>query len=354
MPLMHMIGLTDQGLTRKNNQDSLWLDPLEGIGVISDGMGGHRSGEVASRMAIEGIKEAWKAPRLTTPNMGIYVQQTLENINEHIIQVAHDNVTHQGMGATVDYLHFAQDRVTIGHLGDSRVYLLRSNHHGGYHLWCITIDHNVGTFLDRGLLSAPKKSHRAHLTRCLGIIKGSVPDIYQRIYHPEDIYLMCTDGIHGYLSHEKIMNGLGGHPPWEFPEILKELAYKHGAPDNLTIIVAYSPSYFHMSRSAFLVRTQDLQIVGPLKPKDVISHVLSQNIPLKSEICDGRQGWVPFYSPEIIFKIYPAWFSLGYTEIMKSFKLSFSHSLWENRSIVLFVMGLGIFLLGIFLYRTHV
>jgi protein phosphatase len=224
---------TDIGQVREGNEDSyLVMDPLF---VVADGMGGHRGGEVASNLALETIE------RLFSAREGSLVEQ-IAQANRVVFERSQRDREVSGMGTTLTAALVEGPRVRIGHVGDSRAYLLRD---GELHL--LTEDHTlVHRMVEEGEITeeeAETHPHRSILTRALGV--DDAVDIDEGVVEVRDgdRLLLCTDGLTGMVSDREIRSVLEGSPdPQEAVERLVAAANRAGGVDNITaILVDLSP-----------------------------------------------------------------------------------------------------------------
>ena len=191
---------TDQGLVRKNNEDAVAFDPKTGLCLLADGMGGYNAGEVASGMAVAFLSQALTAwlSQAGNPASGRELRRTLEacvnQANHSILSAAWSNPDYAGMGTTLVAGVFIENRLVLGHIGDSRCYRLRSSV-----LQQITKDHSLlQEQVDAGLLTAEQaltSPHRNLITRALGVEDAVSVEINEHRVEPGDLYLMCSDGL---------------------------------------------------------------------------------------------------------------------------------------------------------------
>ena len=191
---------TDQGRVRKNNEDAMAFDPDTGLCLLADGMGGYNAGEVASSMAVAFLNQALTAWLSQAGNRasGKELRRTLETcvgqVNHSIFSAAWSNPDYAGMGTTLVAGVFIENRLVLGHIGDSRCYRLR----GGV-LQQITKDHSLlQEQVDAGLMTAGQalmSPHRNQITRALGDEAAVSVEINEHRVEPDDLYLMCSDGL---------------------------------------------------------------------------------------------------------------------------------------------------------------
>lgn len=228
-------GQTDPGRQRDHNEDAYALAPELGIAVLADGMGGHNAGDVASAIAVD---TAMSILRGTT---GLDARDRLETAlqaaHAGIREKAASSARYQGMGTTVVAALFEDGRLTVAHVGDSRLYRLRQKE-----FVALTRDHSLlQEFIDKGLYSpeeARQKVARNILTHALGLEEALTPAIGEHGTRPGDRYLICSDGLYEMLSDAEIAALLGRSlKPAELCPVLIELANAKGGRDNITVIV---------------------------------------------------------------------------------------------------------------------
>ena len=223
---------TDVGLKRTNNEDAFLVDPSRGLVVVADGMGGHAAGEVASQLAVEAIAE--KLPS----RMGIWpfgragrerdlVLHAIREANTRIHAASTRDPALRGMGTTVVVLWVKASRAHVAHVGDSRLYRFR-----GGRLEALTRDHS---------LAASDGARRNVLTRAVGVEPTVEIDYRLLDLAPGDIFLLCSDGLTRTVDDSTIVQTLSAIGAGEqASERLIELARKNGAPDNVTVALAYA------------------------------------------------------------------------------------------------------------------
>jgi len=223
-------GLTDTGLTRGSNEDGLLVEaPLY---AVADGMGGHRAGEIASRVALEELLAAAPA-RLDAKALGRAVRAA----NRAVIAAAAKSRTRTGMGTTLTAAMVDGSRVAIAHVGDSRAYLL----HEGC-LERLTDDHSmVGDLIRQGTLTEEEARfhpQRSVITRALGSDPNMVADVFDVEASPGDRLLLTTDGLTGMLADDYIAEILvAERDPERAAQTLVDAANRAGGYDNITVVV---------------------------------------------------------------------------------------------------------------------
>ncbi|MGM0501576.1 MAG: Stp1/IreP family PP2C-type Ser/Thr phosphatase [Bacillota bacterium] len=218
----------------KNEDDYLALEQGElPVIVVADGMGGHKAGDVASSIAIKMIKKY----DFTTGDLSTRIKECINNINHKILEEGSNNPEYKGMGTTLTLGVVKGDSIIFGHVGDSRAYLLHDNS-----LNQITDDHSyVGDLLRKGIITkkeAEKHPKKNLLLRALGLEKEIKVDIVEQKLVPEDIILLCSDGLTNMLRDneiETILNKDLGLQ--EQAELLSDKANTAGGYDNITAVL---------------------------------------------------------------------------------------------------------------------
>lgn len=227
-------GKTDVGQKRSNNEDALIIRPDLGFLAVADGMGGAASGEVASSLFVDTVSEQMSA----TNQGGIgaeLIQRTFLVANDRIFKRAKENSLHEGMGCTAELLVLHDQGYVLGHVGDSRTYLIRAGK-----LRQITKDHSlVQDQLDRGLITqAEARTHSMKnvIVRAVGVAQTLAVDIIKGKIQEGDVFLLCSDGLTDMVEDDAICRLL------TLPLTLEERAAKlvqagnaAGGHDNITV-----------------------------------------------------------------------------------------------------------------------
>jgi len=234
--------LTDVGKVRKHNEDSFLEDPELGLYVVCDGMGGHQAGEVASQLACQTLRDYLKRQiqaGATRPNREKAKASLREGILaacERVFQDGNSNPEHKGMGTTLVSLLTIDDRVILGHIGDSRIYLMRE---GKIHQ--LTQDHSlVNELVQKGIMTkeAAMKHPQANvITKAIGIAPVVEPDILEFEIMPGDRFLLCSDGLSKHVTDEKILSIAHQSKLAEVNNLLIQSALSAGGTDNITAIL---------------------------------------------------------------------------------------------------------------------
>ena len=225
---------SDVGLVRQVNQDSGYAGPH--LLVVADGMGGHAAGDVASSIAIGEIVSLDGESHGADDALDL-LAETLHTANVELQQAMQNQPELQGMGTTVTALLRAGNKIAVAHIGDSRAYLLR-----GGTFTQITHDHSfVQSLIDEGRITeeeAEGHPQRSLVTRVLTGQEGDQPDLAMREACVGDRYLVCSDGLSGFVARDTLQEILEqGMPPGRTADRLVELAMRAGAPDNVTCII---------------------------------------------------------------------------------------------------------------------
>ncbi len=224
-------GLSHPGRKRRHNEDSYVLDPP--LFVIADGMGGAKAGEVASGLAVSAAED-----QATDGETGEErVVALIEEANRRVYRRASEDREASGMGTTMTVALVEGDRVFIGHVGDSRAYLIRDGR-----LDQLTDDHSLVAELVRGGRLTPEEAEthpqRSVITRALGTEPDIDVDTFTVQAEPRDVFLLCSDGLTTMVDDETILGVVEEHRP-DLNEAAKALinaANRGGGEDNITVI----------------------------------------------------------------------------------------------------------------------
>jgi len=246
---LEIVSLTDPGLVRSHNEDSVACEPDCGLVVLADGMGGYNAGEVASGIAVSVIATEIKHRLLKTQPVQIdeatgeelgmsLLRQYIQKANVSIFQAAQSQPQYSGMGTTIVTGLFYDDRVSVGHVGDSRMYRLR-----GESLEAITRDHSwLQEQIDSGLISpeeARLSKNKNLVTRAVGIAEDVEEEIHVHDVMVGDIYLLCSDGLNDMVTDEDIQSvlyAMQGNLALA-AEQLVQMAKDNGGRDNVSVIL---------------------------------------------------------------------------------------------------------------------
>ena len=235
---------TDVGLVRSENQDfGACTTPEEEaqsklggrLMIVADGMGGHRGGATASRLATETVKSRYL--NTETEDIAAALLDSLTKANALVFSESQANVELRGMGTTTSALVVRGHDAWFGHIGDSRIYLVR-----GGEIRQLTDDHSlVATMVREGLITAEEAAahpRRNVLQRSLGVAEEVEADVLGPIQVIEgDVFILCSDGLHGVVKENEIKE-VAQLPIEEAAAEFVKRALDRGAPDNVTVIVA--------------------------------------------------------------------------------------------------------------------
>lgn len=229
---------SDVGRVRKSNEDAFWHSGR--LFIVADGMGGHAAGEIASRIATETIR-SWRFPDETAPAEAdrSAVREALLAANQAVYEQAVRDPACRGMGTTVTLALLSSSRATLGHVGDSRAYLIRDGR-----LVRLTEDHSVVAELVRtgGLTEEEASAHpfRNLLTRALGTAREVEVDVETVPLQAGDGLLLCTDGLSGVLSESELLRLVSeAQDPQTAVGRMLDAANAAGGPDNITAILVW-------------------------------------------------------------------------------------------------------------------
>lgn len=243
-------GRSDVGQQRANNEDCFRMVQPLNLYVVSDGMGGEAHGEIASAMAVETVVKTCMGeetgtvaastethPEWSDKTRLLFMAARLAN--KKIYEAAEANPQQQGMGATLTAAWINEEKLSVVHVGDSRVYLLRSGV-----LQQLTSDHSlVAEQVRRGILTAAEAEHselQSVLLRALGTQPEIEVDAEEHTLFPDDILLLCSDGLTRMVTEQKIAATLQSESdPGRAAEKLVAQANENGGGDNVTVVVVH-------------------------------------------------------------------------------------------------------------------
>jgi PPM family protein phosphatase len=231
---------TDVGRIRAGNEDSLYADADQerGLFIVADGMGGHAAGEIASEMAVQIVARELADVRDVASQQALQVMaEALRLANRSIFERTITEADKQGMGTTASCLLLGQAHWVIGHIGDSRIYLLRNGT-----LRQVTKDHSyVQEQVDAGFLTPEQARYHPYsnvITRCVGANAAVEPDILHGDLHAGDVFLLASDGLTGMVddAHLQKLMETRGTPGRQVDAMITD-ANRRGGLDNITAIV---------------------------------------------------------------------------------------------------------------------
>jgi serine/threonine protein phosphatase PrpC len=249
--------LSHPGMVRPHNEDSIYVDGVAGIAVLADGMGGYSAGEVASGIAVTVVSNGM-LPELNSgrelskvdvqtglTHAALLLQQQIAAANKGIYEAAQARPECAGMGTTIVAVVFFGNRVSIGHIGDSRCYRLR-----GEKFEQLTHDHSLlQEQIDSGQVTPEQAKYSLNknlVTRALGIEAIVPADITEYRVEANDIYLLCSDGLTDMVDPE-IVHSILEDKRLDLAEAaadLVDLANQNGGRDNISVVLVRVPPEF--------------------------------------------------------------------------------------------------------------
>ena len=234
-------------MKREHNEDAFFASDELPLYVVADGMGGHAAGEVASWEAIEALHSHVRLHRghidAYRANPGPQTLQDLRRLVEAAIQratywvygIAEQDPSHKGMGTTITAMLLAGDIAVVGSVGDSRAYLVR-----GHRVWQLTEDHTLVQLQKKAGLITEEEAETSPrgnvITRAVGPRDYVQVDLYVLPVQPKDRYLLCSDGLHGYLQIDEIRRFMTEYSLEDSVQQFIDIANQRGGKDNITCV----------------------------------------------------------------------------------------------------------------------
>jgi serine/threonine protein phosphatase PrpC len=240
-------GISDIGKRRKQNEDSLFLDDSMGLYVVADGMGGHKAGEVASKLVVETIRDYIRQGQLNDqvedltdvdPNLSKEARLLLGGIqlsNRIVYQTALSNEAYRGMGSTVSAVYFTEKTFIVANVGDSLIYLIRDGE-----IEQLAVPH---TLIAEQAERDPENAEllwgdfKHVLTRAMGVDDKVKADINEVPFSKNDIIVICSDGLTDKADDQEILKLVRNRRSDKACKGLVDLANSRGGDDNITAIV---------------------------------------------------------------------------------------------------------------------
>jgi serine/threonine protein phosphatase PrpC len=244
------VGMTDTGKVREHNEDTIAADGDIGLLVLADGMGGYNAGEVASGIAVKTvlnlIREQVEREDLTLLDKdtgmtrpSIILRDAINRANKIIYQTARSQPQCEGMGTTIVAALFFDNRVSIAHVGDSRMYRLRSDRFEQ-----VTMDHSLlQELVDRGFYSAEEAQRAAnknYVTRALGVEPNVEVELQEAAVQKGDVYVLCSDGLSDMVEDDDIhltISTFSANLDTVAKQLI-QLANDNGGRDNVSAVMA--------------------------------------------------------------------------------------------------------------------
>jgi serine/threonine protein phosphatase PrpC/CRP-like cAMP-binding protein len=245
---------TDVGRVREHNEDNFLVDRKLGLFVVCDGMGGHAAGEVASAIAVQALRDALKKDgdfiddfakgdnSVRPEDLKNLLESAAHAANAAVYTESQRDTAKRGMGTTLTALVLVGNHGFIAHVGDSRCYLVRGNQ-----VKMLTEDHSVINELRRRGKLKPeivaKIQNKNAVTRAVGVFETVEVDTFHFLTAPGDRYILCSDGLHGYVETEEELNSLvEGLGEETATQRLIDIANERGGKDNITAVIATLPA----------------------------------------------------------------------------------------------------------------
>jgi serine/threonine protein phosphatase PrpC len=247
---LRCVGMTDTGKVREHNEDTIAADADIGLLVLADGMGGYNAGEVASGIAVKTvlnlIREQVEREDLTIQDKetgmsrpSIILRDAIHRANKIIYQTARSQPQCEGMGTTIVAALFFDNKVSIAHVGDSRLYRLRSDRFEQ-----VTMDHSLlQELVDRGFYSAEEAQRAAnknYVTRALGVEPNVEVELQEAAVQKGDVYVLCSDGLSDMVEDDDIhltISTFGANLDTVAKQLI-QLANDNGGRDNVSAVMA--------------------------------------------------------------------------------------------------------------------
>jgi len=228
---------TEIGKVRLTNEDCIKICPDLGLFAVADGMGGHQAGETASNLALRELECFLRSCLSNCPDEEMLLAQGVQEANRLIHQMSLNYPEFKGMGTTLSCVLIRSKILHLAHTGDSRIYLFRQ---GG--ITQLTEDHSlVQQMLKNGGITGEQAKYHPYrhiLTRALGVGATVEVDTARLLLQPQDILLLCTDGLSGLLDDRDMGRVIYGNAELEqSTRLLVELALERGGTDNITVIL---------------------------------------------------------------------------------------------------------------------
>lgn len=232
---------TDRGLKRQLNEDNCnVLFGFPGIPtcfIVADGMGGHNCGEIASKRAVDTVSDYLLKADWNSDQYSKILSEIISNTNKDLFLFSQQDEATQGMGTTLIVCSLKNKKLYIGHVGDSRVYLIREKT-----IRKLTSDHSfIEEMIKNGSITRDEAIHHPNknlITRAVGYEANVEVDTYEYDLKENDLILLCTDGLTNMLSEEEILNIIENSEDVQIAcDSLVQSANNNGGEDNITVII---------------------------------------------------------------------------------------------------------------------
>jgi PPM family protein phosphatase len=260
---INSVAVTDTGKIREHNEDMLGTDADLGLFVLADGMGGYNAGEVASGIAVKTIinlvKESALREDLSVPDKetglkrsSIILRDAIHRANKIIYHTSKTQPQCEGMGTTIVACMFHDNRVSIAHVGDSRLYRLRDSRFEQ-----MTLDHSLlQELVDRGFYSqeeAQRATNKNYVTRALGVEQNVDVELHEEPVQRGDYYVLCSDGLSDMVEDEDIhltISTFNANLDTVAKQLI-QLSNDNGGRDNVSVVMAHIVEPFPAKRRIF-------------------------------------------------------------------------------------------------------
>jgi PPM family protein phosphatase len=234
---------TDVGAVRERNEDSIFVEPADSpliqthgwLGIVADGLGGHRRGDIASALAVKTTRDAFYAT--SSRDTALLLRTAVERANAVIRHAGEESEELSDTASTITAAVIAGATLTVAQVGDSRGYLIRNSR-----LRQITRDHSlVDELVRKGDLTREQAAHHPNrniITRALGTRPTVDVDVFEETLHENDFVILCSDGLYRVVEESEIARALVAEPQ-PAAESLVALANTRGAPDNVSVIIVH-------------------------------------------------------------------------------------------------------------------
>jgi serine/threonine protein phosphatase PrpC len=231
--------VSDKGNKRESNQDSYLVNESLGLFIVADGMGGHSGGEVASSLAVQTVEQEIKMVKSALLSCREKLYKAYEQASVRIFdKAATESPELLGMGTTMVSCYLENKRIYISNVGDSRCYL-----YSDQYLWQVTEDHSLMNEQIRSGLLRPDQvanfTGKNVITRSVGYERLVHPDIVDREVSVGETYLLCSDGLTGMVTDQKIAEIFNSKPLQEVALALIQAALANGGDDNVTVLLIH-------------------------------------------------------------------------------------------------------------------
>jgi PPM family protein phosphatase len=235
--------LTDPGVVRQRNEDSVLVEPADSsnaqahgwLGIVADGLGGHKRGDVASALAVQSTRDVFYALGRRAMDTRQRLQLAVQNANEVIRRKGEEGAEFADTASTITAAAIIGSKLTVAQVGDSRGYLIRNSR-----LRQITHDHSLVDELVRKGEITPEQAqnhpNRNVITRALGTRPTVDVDLFEETLVNDDVVVLCSDGLYRVVNESEIARALVADPQ-PAAESLVALANQRGAPDNVTVVI---------------------------------------------------------------------------------------------------------------------